>query len=376
MRIAMIGCKGIPAATSNGGGIESHVEELSTRLVKRGHEVTVYVRPYANLKKRTEWNGVKLVTVPSWNRKNLDAISHTFFSSFHALFGGFDVFHYHGVGPSTLAIIPRIFAPWKKVVTTFHSRDRFHGKWSWIAKCYLSIGEWTAAKFPHATIAVSHAIQVFCRKKFKKHVWYIPNGVQLPTHTPGFSSLASFGLKPHEYFFTLSRLVPHKSIEDAILAFKNVQTEKKLVVIGRASYDDIRYEQRLKHLAEGDSRVMFLGHQTDPTLGQLVSNAYAMIHPSRSEGLSVAVLEAMSYGKVVVMSDIPENLELVDHSGISYKVGDVTALRDIVQWLCDDPTIVADRGERARQRVKTRYSWESVVERTESLYESLLHKRS
>ncbi len=372
MRIAMIGCKGIPAATSTGGGIESHVEELSTRLVARGHEVTVYVRPYANPENRTEWNGVKLVTLPSWKRKNLDAISHTFLSSIHALFGGFHVFHYHGVGPSTLAFIPRIFAPWKKVVTTFHSRDQFHGKWRWIAKAYLRFGEWTAAAFPHATIAVSHAIQVFCRKRFKKHVWYIPNGVQVPTHSPGSSSLANFGLKPNEYFFTLSRLVPHKSVEDAILAFKNVQTDKKLVVIGTASYDDVHYEKKLHALAEHDPRVLFLGHQVDPALGQLVSNAYSMIHPSRSEGLSVAVLEAMSYGKVVVMSDIPENLELVDHSGISYKVGDVTALRDIIQWLCDDPTIVADRGERARERVKTRYSWESVVERTEALYSSLV----
>lgn len=79
MRIAMIGCKGIPAAEAQGGGIEFHVQELATRLRDRGHDVTVYVRPYANPKRLTSWNRIRLVTLPSVHRKNLDAITHTFF---------------------------------------------------------------------------------------------------------------------------------------------------------------------------------------------------------------------------------------------------------------------------------------------------------
>lgn len=372
MRIAMIGCKGIPAAEAQGGGIEFHVQELATRLAARGHEVTVYVRPYANPKRLTSWNGIRLVTLPSVHRKNLDAITHTFLASVHALFRRFDIIHYHGVGPSTLAWIPRTFKPWSRTVVTFHSRDRFHGKWSPLAKAYLAFGEWTSVRFPHATIAVSHSIQVYCRRRYRKHVWHIPNGVNVPRRHPGSTRLSSFGLEPGGYFYTLSRLVPHKAIDDVIRAFARVRTDKRLVIIGAAAYDDVIYERELKRLASKDPRVMFLGHQSGQVLDELIANGYAMIHASKSEGLSVAVLEAMSFEKVVIMSDIPENLELIDHSGIAFKVGDVEGLREVLQWANDDPDMIRERGQRGRELVKLRYSWESVVERTEAVYSSLL----
>ena len=367
----MIGCKGIPAATSQGGGIETHVEELATRLAARGHQVTVYVRPYANPEKRKRWNGVRLITLPSIHRKNIDAISHTLLASIHVLFRRADIVHYHGVGPATLAWIPRIFKPWAKVVVTFHSRDRYHEKWSKFARSYLAFGEWAAVRFPHATIAASHVIQVFCRKMHGGNVLHIPNGVDIPRLHPGDHALVQFGLKPGMYFFTLSRLVPHKAIEDAITAYQAITTEKKLVIIGTATYDDIHYEKRLKAMCAGNPNIVFLGHQTDPALKQLVANGYAMVHPSRSEGLSVAVLEAMSYGKLVIMSDIPENLELIDHSGIAFKVGDVSGLRETLRWADSDPKMTEERGARAREVVKRLYSWESVVDRTEALYRTL-----
>ena len=115
-----------------------------------------------------------------------------------------------------------------------------------------------------------------------------------------------------------------------------------------------------------------LGRRTGVELEQIIANAYALIHSSRSEGLSVAVLEAMSYGKIVIMSDIPENLELVDHSGVAYGVGNVKELRDAIGWVLSDPQLVKERGHRAREVVKRLYSWGSVVERTEALYSSLV----
>jgi glycosyltransferase involved in cell wall biosynthesis len=160
MRIAMIGCKGIPAAMALGGGVETHVEELSTRLAQRGHQVTVYVRPYANPRHDLRFKGVRLVTLPSIPTKSLDTWTHTLVSTLHALSQPYDIVHYHGVGPSTLASLIRLFRPSTKIVVTFHSRDRFHSKWGLVGKLYLAVGEWTAVRFPHATIAVSHAIQL------------------------------------------------------------------------------------------------------------------------------------------------------------------------------------------------------------------------
>lgn len=373
MRIYMLGAKGIPASQAQGGGIETHVEKLATKLVELGHEVFVYVRPYANPKRITKYKGVNLITLPSWHRKNLDAITHTLFASLHVLFQPADIVHYHGVGPSTLAFIPRLLKWRAKVVVTFHSRDRFHAKWRLFARWYLSLGEWTSVFFPHATIAASHAIQLFCRVRFNRHVWYIPNGVEIPEHHPGSAALPKLGLEPNGYFYTLCRMVPHKAVEDAIAAFKKIETDKKLVIIGFAGDNAIErgYLEKLENLAKNDGRIVFLGRRTGSELHQLMANAFAMIHPSRSEGLSVSVLEGMSYGKLVVMSDIPENLELIDHSGVSYRLGDVGKLAEVLQWLVTDPKLVEERGKRAQRVVARLYSWDSVVHRTEALYSSL-----
>ncbi|MFA5185551.1 MAG: glycosyltransferase family 4 protein [Patescibacteria group bacterium] len=373
MRISIIGCKGIPAALSLGGGIETHVEELATRLVQRGYKVTVYVRPYANPRKLKFYKGVRLITLPTIHSKNLDAITHTFLASIHVLFRRADIVHYHGVGPSTLAWIPRIFKPSAKVVVTFHSRDRFHEKWGWFARAYLALGEWTAVTFPDATIAVSHSIQLLCRNKFKRFVWYIPNGVDVPPKNIDDSALKEFGLAQNRYFFTLCRFIPHKAIDDVIKAFRQVETDMKLAIVGFAAKNrkEQEYEKHIRELAAKDPRIVFTGKQTGETLRQLTANSYALVHASRSEGLAFSILETMSYGRLVVMSDIPENLELIDHSGIAYKVGDVGSLRDTLQWLANDPKIVRERGERAREVVMRLYSWESIVNRTEALYYSL-----
>lgn len=372
MRIAMIGCKGIPAATSQGGGIETHVEELATRLVARGHDVTVYVRPYANPDRLKTWKGIRLVTLPTIRRKNLDAITSTLVASLYVLFRRVDIVHYHGVGPSTLAWIPRLLKPGTKIIVTFHSRDRFHEKWGVFARTYLAIGEWTAVAFPHATIATSHAIKLFCKRRYGADVWYIPNGVEIPPLHPGADALQKLGLEPGTYLYTLSRLVPHKAVEDAVAAFRTVETDMRLAIVGWAAKSEMAYQRKLEALAKKDTRVVILGRRVGRELAQIIANSYAMIHPSRSEGLSVAVLEAMSYGKLVVMSDIPENLELVDHSGIAYKVGDVGALRDTIRWVLSDPRLVEERGARARDVVLRLFSWGSVVDRTEALYSSLL----
>lgn len=374
MRIAMIGQKGIPASMALGGGIERHVEELSRALAERGHHVTVYVRPYTNPKRRRIWNGVHLVTLPTIRRKHLDAIVHVFLASIHVLFQNVDVIHYHNVGPSTLAWIPRVFKPRAKVVVTFHGRDQFHEKWNWFARAYLAYGEWTACTFPHLTIAVSHELKLFCELMFHRLTVYIPNAVEIPNKLPGTNHLKKFGLEPDRYLITLGRLIPVKAHDDVIAAFKPIATDKKLLIIGDAQYDAVDYEAKLERLAADDARIVLMGRRAGDELQQLIAHCYTMVHASRTEGLSIAILEAMSYGRLVVMSDIPANRELVDHSGIAYPVGSVKALRDVLEWLIADPVIVRTRGERARGVVRTLYSWQYVVSRTEQEYERLCNR--
>ncbi len=370
MRIAMIGAKGLPSLNPVGGGVETHVEHLARHLVARGHHVTVYVRKYANPENKKTLDGIKIVTIPSWNRKNFDAITHVFLSTLHALGEPFDVLHYHGVGPATLCWIPRIFKRKARTIVTFHSRDQFHEKWGLLARMYLAFGEWAACKFPHATITTSHGLELLCKIMFHVQTYQIPNGVEVQRGEVKHTKLSEFGLEPNDYFFSLARLVPHKAQDDAIKAFRKLDTHKKLVIAGSASFDDNKYAEELYRLAKGDKRIIFTGHQTGETLKELIANCSALIHPSRSEGLSVAVLEAMSYGKIVVMSDIPENLELIDHSGISFKVGNIEALVKAMQWVLDDPLGAQERGERAQEIIKRLYSWDAVIRHVEGVYKS------
>jgi glycosyltransferase involved in cell wall biosynthesis len=371
MRIAMIGSKGIPATLAHGGGVERHVEELSTRLVEEGHSVTVYVRTRYNTSKRKTWKGCKLVTLPTIYRKNFEAIVHVFLSTIHALSQGYDIIHYHGVGPSTLAWIPRVFAPKARVVVTFHSHDKDHEKWNAFAKAYLAWGEWTAVRFPHATISVSHVIKQFCKQMFEMDVTYIPNGVEIPDTHVAANHVEKMGLRPNGYLLSLGRLVPQKAFDVALEAYRDVDTVIEYAIAGEAAYDQ-GYTKLLKDLATRDERVHMLGYVSGEVLQQLLAHAYAVVHPSRSEGLSIAILEAMSYGKVVVMSDIPENREVVDHSGVAFPVDDKHSLRSVLSWLVQDPVLVRERGERSRSVVRQLYSWDAIVRKTELLYLSLL----
>jgi len=371
MRIAMIGVDGLPSLYPVVGGVETHVENLSRHLVARGHEVTVYVRKHANPRNRKSIFGIRIVTLPSWYRKNLDTITHTLLSSLHVLTEPFDVVHYHGVGPSTLAWIPRVFKRSARVIVTFHSRDQFHEKWGVLARLYLAFGEWTAVRLPHATICVSHSIQLLCRMMFGVRTYHIPNGVEVPRHLTASNELKKFKLASGKYFLCLARLVAHKAQDIVIKAFKQLDTDHKLAIVGSASFDDVSYAEELKRLAGRDPRIVFTGQQNGQALHQLIAHCSALVHASRSEGLSVSVLEAMSYGRLVILSDIPENLELVDHSGISFALGDEHALAQAMKWSLDEPLAAHERGVRAQEIIRRLYSWEAVTRHVERVYQNI-----
>ncbi|MFH1099035.1 MAG: glycosyltransferase family 4 protein [Candidatus Uhrbacteria bacterium] len=378
MRIFMIGQKAIPF-TGEGGGIERHVEELAVRLVERGHEVTVYVRSRLS-GGRKHYRGVRLVVLPSIPTKNLDTITHTFLTTVHVLFQQADVIHYHGVGPSTLAWIPRLCKRKTKIVVTFHSIDRFHKKWGWFARWYLGLGEWTACRFPHVTIVVSRALQQYCWHKFHRRATYIPNGVVLEkTGRSRDHRIQKFGLEQDQYILTVARLVRHKGIHYLIEAYKKLEQHygtpshwpggrvKKLAIVGAPSYTK-DYLEYLKTLAAGDSNIRFVGFQKGETLAQLFANAYLYVHPSEAEGLSTTILEAMSYGTGVLTSDIPENIESIDHAGYTFKTENVDDLYRKLVALLEDPDKLERRAEKGQQFVAKHFDWDEIVGEVENVY--------
>ncbi|MBI4281024.1 glycosyltransferase family 4 protein [Candidatus Uhrbacteria bacterium] len=383
MKIAMLGQKGIPAAF---GGIERHVEELATRLAASGHEVFVYCRKWyaENREQRTE-NGVegrlKQKFIPSIKSKHLDAITHTLFSTLHAMVVlKPDIYHYHGVGPALLAWLPRLLRPRGRVIVTFHCLDRKHQKWGLLARLSLRIGEWAACRFAHATITVSRTLQQYCAEVYETKTHYIPNGISV--HGADQNSLITrFNLQSGEYLAMVSRLVRHKGAHHLIRAWQRLGQEApelrgnlKLALVGDSAFTD-DYVAELKTLANHDPSIVFTGFQSGAMLEALFANALLMVHPSESEGLPIAVLEAMSYGKVVLASDIPENREVMAEHGFNFPTGNVVALKDKMMELLACRAALPKIGARAREFVIKNYHWDTIAREVRQLYEATLLPR-
>jgi len=367
MKIAFIGQKGIPALY---GGIERYVENLSIGLAKLNHGVCVYTRPYYTSKKLKEYQAVKLICLPSIHTKHLDTISHVFFATIHALFKDYDIIHYQNVGPALLAWIPRLFKPHTKVIVTFQCLDRKHQKWGRLARFFLKLGELSACKFPHETICVSKTLQEYCRNNYQRQTTYIPNGASnISNSLPSFDVLQKLNLENGRYLLVVSRLIRHKGIHYLIDAFLNLKTDLKLAIVGNGFFTDA-YVLKIKKMSKNDSRVIFAGFQTGPDLAALYQNCYFYVHPSESEGMSLSILEAMSFSKAVLASDITENLEVIGSAGLAFKNKDVADLKQKIEFLISQPEIVSRLGEQGNLRANQEYNWGKIVDSTINVYNS------
>lgn len=376
MKIAFIGQKGIPAKS---GGVEKHVEEIALRLAKKGNEVFVYVRNNYTPKNLNEYRGIKLIHLPSISTKHLDAISHTFFASIHALFQNYDVIHYQAIGPSSLSIIPKIFKRKTAIIATYHCQDYFHKKWNWFARTCLRFGEIITSVFPDKTIAVSKILGDYIQAKFKKQAVIIPNGMNVfPTLENQY--LAKWNLQKGSYILSVGRLIRHKGVHYLISAFKNLEDKhltrgKKLVIVGDGFHTD-DYVKEVKDLARGRENIIFTGSQNDEALNQLFSHSYCFVQPSESEGLSLALLEAMGYGKAIISSDIKENMQaLNDEVSVSFRSRDTSDLEEKLVFFINNPALVKNMGEKAMEKAWSQFSWDKIADQVEIVYKEVLSKK-
>jgi len=377
MKIAMIGQKGIPALY---GGVEKHVHDLAVRLAKN-NEVTVYSRKWYTPNLDTKFEGVNIIHTPTIHTKHLDAIVHTFTSTIHALFQKYDIIHYHGVGPSLLSWIPRIFSPKTKVVTTFHSIDRYHQKWNFFAKLFLRLGERTACTFAHQTISVSESIKQYCLNEFNTETIYIPNGVNEINKQIGSENIKQFSLEKNNYFVMVSRLIPHKGAHFLIEAFHKLKAQYpnddkikkiKLAIVGGSAYTD-DYVKKLHIQASNVNEIIFTDFQSGKILEELYANSLALVHPSLNEGLPITVLQAMSYSIPVLVSTIPEHLEVVKNPKMLFKENDAETLKNcLYNFINLSEKERYEMGQENKQIIHTTYSWDVIVQEIEKLYKTLI----
>lgn len=358
MKIAMIGQRGIPVAY---GGIDTCVENLSRHLAQRGHSVTVFCRRGYSEAKEYDVKGVRLKYLPCIRAKSLETLSHSLLSTICAVFGDYDVVHYHGLGSSVFSILPRIFS--KRSVLTIHGLDWKAKKWNALGKLSLKFCGWASVRFPNQTIAVSKELAGYYRRRYKKIVHYVPNGAQ---PAGGFSSQPAHQAGDGHLFY-LGRLAPQKGIHYLIEAFRGIDTDRKLIITGGSSYTD-RYIRYIKNLATADKRVIFTGPLYGSEKEKVLSSAYLFILPSEIEGLSLSLLEAMAGGRCCLVSDIAENLEAIGSCGFSFRTKDTGDLKEKLEFLLARPDLVRETGRRAKLRAQEDYGWDKISEEVERLY--------
>jgi glycosyltransferase involved in cell wall biosynthesis len=368
MKVYHIGTRGIPTTQ---GGIERHIEEIATRLAGRA-AITVYGRSYYVAPMR-DYKGVRIRRLPTLRTKHFDTILYAFLSTLDALGRPRGIVHFHALGPSIFAWLPRLVG--HKTVVTVHGLDWQRAKWGRLARRYLQACEGFSVRFPNATIVVSQVLQDYYLRKFGRRVDAIPNGIQAPQRRAPAQIRERWDLGEGDYLFFIARLTPEKGAHHLIRAFRELDTDMRLVIAGEGLHED-RYVAELKALAADDARIVFTGFVGGTLLEELFSNAYLYVQPSEIEGLSIALLEAMSFGRCVLSSDIPENLELVEGVGFSFRSRDVDDLRAQLAALLADPAAVAAGGERAFTHAVGNYSWDRVAENTWAVYQRLLPERA
>lgn len=364
MKIAFVAVKGVPI----GGGIEKLTEEIGTRLVKKGHQVIVYTsRDYGT--KDCKYNGMTIKTVPSINTKSLHKLSICFNATADVLKNrDLDIVHVHAIGPSLFSIFPRIVGI--PTVVQTHGIEWQRDKWGFAGRTFLKLSDYTAVYFPNKTTAVSKIQKAYFKKQYGCGVEYIPTGVNKVEYRKP-EKIFEMGLEKNKYFLFAARLVAEKGPHFLIEAFKDIDTDMKLVVAGDAAHAE-KYKASLREIAGNDDRILFPGFVTGQVLEELFSNSYVFCLPSTLEGLPIALLEAMSYGSCCLSSDIPENLEAVEEFGYTFKNRNTMDLREQLQFLIDNPEKVIEKKKAARKHVLNNYSWDTITDQMEELYFSIV----
>jgi glycosyltransferase involved in cell wall biosynthesis len=358
VRIAILGTRGIPA---NYGGFETFAEELSVRLVERGHEVAVYCRQSFGLPK---FRGVELRYVPTIRHKYLDTLAHTFLSTVHLLFHRVDVALYCNGANAIFTILPRLAGI--PVVLNVDGIERRRRKWNALARTWYHVSEYLSTVLPNRFVTDAQSIQQYYRNEYGKDSRFIPYGADA-VREESQSTLADLGLEPHRYFLYVSRMEPENHALEVRQAFEQVPTDMKLALIGDAPYAE-EYIARVRDTL--DPRVVMPGAIYGLGYRELGTWCFACVHATEVGGTHPALIEAMGRGCLVIYRDNAENLEVCGDAGLPYI--DQASLTARMREAIAMSELERDRYRaRAAQRVRERYNWDAVTTQYETLFGSL-----
>lgn len=373
LTIAALGAKGIP----HPGGIELVMEEIGSRLVQRGHRFDIFVRKhYMADKPIREHKGIQLPRSAGVHNKYLDAMSHSVSALAKILTDDYNVVYLNSVGLANLALIPKIAR--KKVVVHTHGLDWKREKWGPLAKRLLRASAWASVNLPDATFCVCREDKRFFENTYDKPCIYIPNGIPETNRRPP-DRIRQWGLEEYGYLLFMARLVPEKGAHTLIEAWQKIPGQlkqaKKLVIAGDSNHKDRYYQSLMKYTDAPD--IVFTGFATGPLKEELLSSALCFIQPSTIEGMPLSILEAMGYGRMILASDIQENLDVLGGHGWSFKSGNVDDLSSkIVAFLQAPRNYLIQQGESLFAFGRKAYDWEHIVDKVETVLTSLVRERA
>ncbi len=377
MKVAMIGHKVVP---SRRGGIENVLTTLCPILTDLGVDVTCYNRStdeveneYVETVVNKKYHNVTLKKAFTIKGRGLSAMIASFTAAITASFSNYDIIHFHAEGPCAAMWIPKIFG--KSCVATVHGLDWQREKWSGsFASKYIKFGEKVMVKCADEIIVLSESAKNYFKEAYNRETVLIHNGIDKPTIKQAEKITELYSLLKGEYICTVSRLTAEKGIHYLIDAYNNIKTDKKLVIAGDTSDTD-EYVSHLKQKASGNPNIIFTGFISGEVLKEIFSNAYIVAVPSDVEGMSISLLEALSYGNAVLSSNIPENTAITEDRAILFEKSNVSDLTEKLKMMCDDEAIVQNIKKGVDEFVLSKYNWQDVAASTQNLYKKVLENK-
>jgi len=363
MRFALLGTRGIPG---NYGGFETFAEELSTRLVERGHEVTVYCRRGNHAVESATHRGVRLVHLPAIRHKYAETLSHTLLSALHAATGRYDI-----VYVCNSANAPICWIPWmrrQRVVLNVDGLEWKRAKWGRIARRYYRWAAKLAAHMPIEVVTDAEVIRAFYDRTWGRRTRCFPYGTSLYERGHLADRVRALGLEPDGYLLYVSRMEPENNAHLVVDGYARVKTDLPLVMVGDAPYAR-EYIERVRSAA--DPRVRFLGYRFGDDYHALQANARLYIQATEVGGTHPALVEALGHRNAVLAHDVPEHREVVGDAGRYFARRDPADLGHQMTALLSSPDEVDRLRSLAERRVIERYGWEAVTDDYEAYFREL-----
>jgi len=352
--VAVIGTRGFPGVQ---GGVEVHSRNIYTRM--HGVHVRLYRRKaYLSPSSAQHFRNIEYVDLPSTRVQGFEAVWHTFLSVMHIACHRPSVVHVHNIGPGMFVPLLRLLR--LPVVLTYHSPNYEHSKWSKPARWLLRGCEWLSLRYSNRIIFVNKYQMLKYSDRVQRKSVFIPNGIGAAKHSTSTSFLEENGIQPREYLLAVGRLSPEKGFEYLVQAANQLPQVKQVVIAGTNDHNN-GYLDTLLRLDTG-KKVVFTGYTTGENLRQLYSHARAYVLPSLNEGFPMVLLEAMSYGLPLIVSDIPgtRQVELPDDN--YFTVADVDALSHAIERTLNAPD------QRVHYDLKN-YDWQSIAKHTQQQYD-------